>query len=167
MKFSVKSGNNLRLRKMKKVIFTMTLIMFIATTYAEKYELDETALNIFRVLRGNNGNVEWLVKDSYDTKSFMFKGHKISAYYDDGKVVGFGERFNASEDLPHEILDSIEKKYQGYKIADLIIFIDYNGDIQYYIGINNNKKYKALKVSSNCKLIVMKEFHSNQFHSKL
>jgi len=133
--------------------------MFITTTYAEKYELDETALNIFRVLLENTGNVEWLVKDSYDTKSFMFKGHKMSAYYNDGKVLGFGARFNTTEDLPQEIVNRIEKKYHGYKIADLIIFIDYNnGDIEYYIGINNAKKYKALKVSSNCKLTVMKEF---------
>jgi hypothetical protein len=141
--------------KMKKIVLILVLIMLITTTYAGKNILDTVAPTVFRISPGNKDNIEWSVKDSYDAKSFMYHGRKASAYYKNGNVLGFSMRFYVADDLPKEVLRLVGGKYPGYKIADIIIYLDYKGNAQYYVGVKNSKKYKALKISSNCKLSVM------------
>jgi hypothetical protein len=143
---------------MKKIILTIALMVgFIATCYAEGDKTDAAALDIFKVLMNSSGKAEWSKKDDYNKKSIMFNGHEISVYYiAEYSLVGLSCRLNAN-DLPEEALNRIKKRYSDCVIADALIFMDSDGHVKYYAVVKNRKRCIALKISSGCRLRVMKK----------
>jgi len=163
---------------MKKIIFIMGFMaMYIPTVYAQKNVInfstlkifdaeavsifDAAAANSFVVLLIDPGYGEWTKKDPYDEISRlfmfnMFKGERISNYYDNSNFIGFSCRFKEN-DLPAELVNKIKKRYYDCVITDVIIFMDINGNTQYYASIKKNKKYIALKISSRGKLSTLKK----------
>jgi hypothetical protein len=143
---------------MKKItIATALIIGMIATSFAEKSSVDAEALNIFKVLMTTAGNTSWQKKNSYTEKSFLYKGQELSAYYKSGKVIGLSCRLIDANDLPKEIVNEIKKKYNHHEIADVLIFMDSNGNACYYAGLKSNNTYTALKISATCRLHVIKK----------
>ena len=143
---------------MKKIILTITFIAaLIAVTYAEGINTDVVALNIFKVLINNYGKAKWAHTGGYNKSSVMFNGHKISVYYiAEYSLVGLSYRLNEN-DLPEDILKSIKKRFTNFIIADALIFMDSDGHITYYAIVKNSKRYTAIKISSGCRLQVMKK----------
>jgi hypothetical protein len=163
---------------MKKIIFTIGfMVVYITIAHAQKNVMnlstlkifdvaavtifDTAASNLFKVLLSNPGYGEWARKDPYDEISSlfmfsMFKGERISNYYDKNSFIGFSCRFKEN-DLRGEVLNRIKKRYSDCVITDVIIFMDINGNTQYYASIKNNKKYIALKISSGGKISELKK----------
>ena len=143
---------------MKKITIAIALIIgAIATSFAEKSSTDAEALNIFKVLMNNAHTTVWQKKNSYIEKSFLYKGQEISAYTRSGRLIGLSCRLVDVNDLPKEILNEIKKKYNHHQIADVLIFINSDGNACYYAGLKNNDIYTALKISATCKLRVIKK----------
>jgi hypothetical protein len=171
-------SSNKRNEKMKKIIFIVGFMtVYFATVCAQKdvmsfYTLkifDAAAITIFDtaasisfvVLHSEPDYTAWTKKDPYDeiSKLFMFnmfKRERISNYYNNGSLLGFSCRYTKI-DLPVEMLNTIKKKYGDCVITDVIIFMDINGNAQYYASIKKNKKYIALKISAAGKLSVLKK----------
>jgi len=143
---------------MKKIIIAIALMLgLIATSFAEKSSVDTEALNIFKILMTEQGNTLWQKKSSYSEKSFLYKGQEISVYYKSERIIGLSCRLIGANDLPKEILNEIKKKYNQQEIADVLIFMDSNGNAYYYAGVKNNNTYTALKIYSTYKLRVIKK----------
>jgi len=143
---------------MKKITIAIALIIgAIATSFAEKSSTDAEALNIFKVLMNNAHTTVWQKKNSYIEKSFLYKGQEISAYTRSGRLIGLSCRLVDANELPKEILNEIKKKYSNYQIADVLIFLNSDGNACYYAGLKNNDLYTALKISAMCKLHVIKK----------
>ncbi|MGY8914183.1 MAG: nicotinate-nucleotide adenylyltransferase [Flavobacteriales bacterium] len=86
---------------------------------------------------------ENIFEDEYPfyTVSFYIPEGKIVAVYDeDGKILRTIERFK-NLDLPEVVLQSLEKKYPGWKIVDDVYLIDYN----HQKGVNRTFKIKLQK----------------------
>jgi hypothetical protein len=169
--------------EMKKILFSVTFMaLYITTVYSQKSVIttatlkifdasavtifDTAASNQFKFLLSDSGYGKWAIKDPYTEISMlylfnMFKGERISNYYNGDSLVGFSCRFN-EHDLPPEILNSIEKRYSNCVITDVIIFMDVNGTTQYYASIKNNKRYIALKISATGKLTILKKISTNE-----
>ena len=163
---------------MKKIIFTIGFMtMYITIVSAQKDVMsfstlrifdaaaitifDTAASNSFSVLRGDHGYTALAKKDPYNelSKLFMFnmfKGKRISNYYNNGSLIGFSCR-SAGIDLPVEILNRIKKRCSDCVITNVIIFMDINGNTQYYASIKKNNKYLALKISTRGKLRTLKK----------
>lgn len=153
---------------MKKIIFTMGFMaVYITTVHAQKNAMDFSTLklfdaaaviifdtavsNLFEVLLSDPGYSEWAKKDPYNEMSRlfmfnMFKGKRISNYYNKSSFLGFSCRFKEN-DLPADVLNRIKKRYNNCVITDVIIFMDLYGNTQYYASIKKNKYYIALKIS--------------------
>ena len=132
----------------KNVMNFSTLKLFDAAAVTI---FDTAALNLFEVLLNDPGYSEWAKKDPYNEISSlfmfnMFKEERISNYYNKSSFIGFSCRFKEN-DLPGEVLNRIKKRYNDCVITDVIIFMDINGNTQYYASIKNNKRYIALKIS--------------------
>jgi hypothetical protein len=115
---------------MKKIIFTMAFMaMYITIVSAQKNVISFSTLRIFDaaaiiifdtavsnsfiVSLSDQGYTAWATKDPYNeiSKLFMFnmfKGERISNYYNNGSLIGFSCRY-AEIDLPVEILNTIKK----------------------------------------------------------
>jgi len=163
---------------MKKIIFIMGFMaMYITTVYAQKNVMNFSTLKLFdaaavtifdtavsklfEVLLSDQGYTAWANKDPYNEISRlfmfnMFKGERISNYYDKSNFIGFSCKFKEN-DLPAELVNKIKKRYYDCVITDVIIFMDINGNTQYYASIKKNKKYIALKISSRGKLSTLKK----------
>jgi hypothetical protein len=143
---------------MKKIILTIAFIAALLTiTYAEGINADVAALNIFKVLINNYGKAEWPQKDDYNKSLVMFNGHKISVcYIAEYSLVGLSYGFDEN-DLPEDILKSIKKRYTGCVITNALIFMNSDGYITYYAIVKNSKRYTAIKISSGCRLRVIKK----------
>jgi hypothetical protein len=135
---------------MKKIIFTIGfMVVYITIAHAQKNVMnlstlkifdvaavtifDTAASNLFKVL-SDPGYGEWARKDPYDEISSlfvfsMFKGERISNYYDKNSFIGFSCRFKEN-DLRGEVLTRIKKRYSDCVITDVIIFMDINGNTQ-------------------------------------
>jgi hypothetical protein len=108
-------------------------------------------------LINNYGKAEWTQKDDYNKSLVIFNSHKISVYYiAEYSLVGLSHMADA-DDLPEDILKSIKKRYTGCVITDALIFMDSNGYITYYAIVKKSKRYIAIKISSGCRLRVMKK----------
>ncbi len=86
---------------------------------------------------------EDIFEDEYPfyTVSFYIPEGKIVAVYDEeGKILRTIERFK-NLDLPEVVLQSLEKKYPGWKIVDDVYLIDYN----HQKGVNRTFKIKLKK----------------------
>jgi len=164
--------------KMKTIIFTIGFMaVYITTVHAQKNVIsfstlrifdaaavtifDTAALNLFKGLLKNPDYGEWTRKEPYDEISSlfrfnMFKGERITNYYNKSSLIGFSCRFKEN-DLPADVLNRIKKRYTDCVITDVIIFMDINGNTQYYASIKNNKRYIALKISSGGKLSALKK----------
>ena len=147
---------------MKKIGLIITLIAGLVTTSsADRSDSNTATPNILKRLLKNEGKTAWTKKDLCNETSFKYKGHEIIAYYNtECWPVGFSRRFNAN-DLPQEILSCIKKRHSHYVISDVIIFFDSNGSIEYYAGIKKSRRYMALKISSECRLSVIKKISVN------
>lgn len=146
----------------KNVMSFSTLKIFDAAAVSI---FDAAVSNSFVVLLSDPGYTAWAKKYPYDEMSklfmfHMFKGARISNYYNNGNLIGFSCRY-AEIDLPPGVLNTIKKRYSDCIITDVIIFMDINGNFQYYASINKNKKYIALKISSKGKLSALKKIPVN------
>ncbi len=143
---------------MKKIMLTIAFIVtLITTSFAEKDNIDAAVLDIFKVLIDNYGKAEWLKKDGFNKRTLMLRGREISAYYiAKHNIVGLSYRINVN-DLPKEVLNSIRKKYSNCIISAALVFMDDNGDFKFYAVVKNSKRFTALKISSACKVSVMKK----------
>jgi hypothetical protein len=145
---------------MKKIIIAAALMISVMTTsFAEKSSVDAEALNIFKILMSNTGNASWQKKNSYIEKSFLYKGHEISAYYKSGSIVGLSCRLIDANDLPKEIVNEIKRKYAHREIADALIFMDSNGNAYYYAGLKSKNTYTAIRISEAYRCRIVKKMH--------
>ena len=95
----------------KNVIIFSTIKIFDAAAITI---FDTAVSNSFVVLLSDQGYTAWAKKDPYNeiSKLFMFnmfKGERISNYYNNGSLIGFSCRY-AGIDLPVKILNTIKKK---------------------------------------------------------
>ena len=134
---------------MKKIILATTLLVaFSIASFAGGKDVDPKLLNELSTTLKYSRQVEWISKASYNAAAFNFNNKTALAFYDpnSNELIGFGMQFSKN-DLPSDVSNAIDKKYNGWKVVDAMTFIDVDGYINYFVQVQQNNKSLALKIT--------------------
>jgi hypothetical protein len=135
--------------KMKKIILATMLVAFALTTFAGTKNNDKQLLNDLQAALKSSSQVKWATKTDYNQATFSFSGRAVSAFYDinENSLIGFSIHYKMDE-LPKEVADAITKKYADWTVIDAMLFIDSNGDVNYFAQVQKGKSSLALKIAN-------------------
>jgi hypothetical protein len=91
-------------------------------------------------------NKNLLNANAYHQTTIVYNGMAMVAFKSNtSNWVGFFKKLSAN-DLPENALPVIAKKYQDYKIQQVSMYINRDGDISYFAEMTGNKKCMVLKI---------------------
>ncbi len=126
----------------------MTLAFAIATlpAFANEPEVNQKALDAFRIEFNGASNVKWTISTDYFMASFVYNDKHVFAYYDiDGAWLGT-TRYVALSDLPLMLQGEVKNKFSDYWISELIEVANNDGTA-YYATVENADSRLVLKAS--------------------
>lgn len=138
---------------MKKLIIAALIAVSLTTTAfaADVNKVNSLILNAFNVNFGDATNVQWTLNKNFAKASFVLNGEKIEAFFNyNGTEIGTSKVF-ALDKLPANALRTFTKKYPfpPYKLKECIEFTDADGEVNYFISLEEEAKAKTiLKVTS-------------------
>ena len=141
---------------MKNIILAATLLVaFSSAAFAKEKNVDTKLLGDLSATLKNSTQVCWIDKVQYKQGMFRFNDKTACAYYsaNDNELIGFGILFDKA-DLPGVVTDAIKNKYSDWEFVDAMIFIDTNGNVNYFVQVKKDNKYRALKITPNGNLSV-------------
>ncbi len=135
---------------MKKIISATLLLVALSTASFAGGKDDQKLFNDLQAALKNSTAVQWSSTSNYNKAMYSFNGKTISAFYDvdDNSLMGFSIHV-VGNDLPQDIVNTIQKKYKGWKIVDAIYFIDEHANGNYFAQVQKGKNNLALKVYAN------------------
>jgi len=145
-------------RNMKQLIFVIALILgFITKGFAHDMIVDTSKPKLFKVSVNYNRSAEWHSENFYSVEQFNYKGRQIAAWYNAvNNVAGFSRSIDA-KDLPAAVSKCLKRKFGNYLITNAMLFINSNGEVLYFAGLQNNKKYIAVEISDKCATRIMQK----------
>jgi len=148
--------------QMKKIIFaTFLLVALSIASFAGGNEADKKLLSDLTMALKNSTQVARSSTADYTKATYSFNGKTVSAFYspEDNSLIGFSIHV-VGNDLPQDIVNAIQKKYNGWKIIDAIYFIDKNANGNYFAQVQKGKSNLALKVYANGKVGIYRRMPS-------
>jgi len=139
---------------MKNIILATTLLVAFSTaSFAKEKNVDPKLLRELATTLKNSTKVEWTAKDQYRQAAFSFRNQTAIAFYteNDDELIGFGIRYT-KKTLPAIITEAMKNKYSDWEVVDAIIFVDAEGNINYFADVQKNNTRLALKIMPNGKL---------------
>ncbi len=124
----------------------MTLAFAIATlpVFANEPEVNQKALDAFRIEFNGASTVKWTISADYFMASFVYNDKHVFAYYDiDGVWLGT-TRYVALSDLPLMLQGEVKNKFSEYWISELIEVANNDGTA-YYATVENADSRLVLK----------------------
>ncbi|HLA59698.1 MAG TPA: hypothetical protein VK622_13080 [Puia sp.] len=106
--------------------------------------------------------INWEITDQFDKISFMKNNVLYTAYYDSNSEL-VGTISNASvEDLPAHALQTINKKYKGYTVGNVVFYDDnesnqtdmmyygqqFDDEDKYFVELQNDKEKIVVQVNT-------------------
>lgn len=146
---------------MKKLIIAALIAVTFTTSAfaADANKVNGLILNTFNLNFADAANVEWTLTKDFAKASFTLNGEKIQAFFNyNGTEIGTSKAF-ALDKLPKSALRAFTKKYPfpPYKLKECIQFTDAEGEVNYFISLEEEAKAKTiLKVTSYGLLSVFK-----------
>jgi hypothetical protein len=102
-------------------------------------------------------NVKWDKKDDFYFASFDLNSKEISvAYNESGELLGVSRILEISQ-LPLGVSMAIADKYAGYRVAKNAEEVSHEGQTNYYVTVENDKKILKLKCTGNGEITVDKK----------
>lgn len=115
----------------------------------------------FTIKTTAGGEALWALRESYKQTQLQYKGSKMDAYYcKPESLIGFGKALSAP-DLPQQVEKKIKRRFHNFNIVNVMLFINANGNIYYYAGLDNSNELIGVKVSSKCRLSVLQKISHN------
>ncbi|HEX6913790.1 MAG TPA: hypothetical protein VF145_01030 [Chitinophagaceae bacterium] len=143
---------------MKKLFIAAIAIVALATTAVAAD--GGKNVNYWVLSKFNNSykaatNVNWVVTSQYAKATFLLDGERVEAYYStEGEFIAESKAI-ATQDLPRMARKTIEKKYSGYTLKEVIEYATPE-KTEYYVSMENEKESKILKISSGGEIEVFK-----------
>lgn len=139
---------NLKPKKMKKLLFATLLLITIGST---AFASEETKVTY--KMKGNFDakfygaeNGSWKVMDNFIKVSFTMDDENFDAFYEmDGELVAVSNKIEFKK-LPKNAIKEIKKNYASYKVTDSIEF-DQDGTKSYFVSLEEGSQKLILKVS--------------------
>lgn len=131
---------------MKNVLMTLAFAIATLPVFAKEPEVNQKALDAFRVEFNGASNVKWTISTDYFMASFIYNDKHVFAYYNiDGEWLGT-TRYVALSDLPLILQGEVRNKFSAYWITELIEIANNEGTA-YYATVENADTRLVLKAS--------------------
>jgi hypothetical protein len=136
---------------MKKLILAASLLVIFSTaSFAGGNEAERKLLSDLTMALKNSTEVVRSSTSDYTRATYSFNGKTVSAFYapENNSLIGFSIHV-VGNDLPQDVVNAIQKKYNDWKIIDAIYFIDENANGNYFAQVQKGENNLALKVYGN------------------
>jgi len=144
-------------------MFTFIIVLLagcLAVSYA-RANTDSLKQEPFIIKTTAAGEALWALRQSYQHTQLQYKGSKMEAYYcKPENLVGFGKTLTVL-DLPKQVVKKINHRFQNFNIVNVMLFINANGKIYYYAGLENRNELIDVKISEKCSLSVLQTISHN------
>jgi len=146
---------------MKMFTFIIILIAGCLAVSHARANADSSKQEPFIIQTTAAGEALWALRQSYQQTELKYKGSKMEAYYcNPENLIGFGKKLTVL-DLPQQVIKKIKHRFQNFNIVNAMLFINANGNIYYYAGLENTHELIGVKVSSKCRVSVLQKISHN------
>ena len=146
---------------MKMITLFILLVAGCLVGSYTRANVDSSKREPFTIKTTAAGEALWTLHQGYHHTQLKYKDCKMDAYYDKPEnLIGFGKTL-AATDLPKQVAKKISHRFQHYNIVSVMLFINANGNIYYYAGIEDAHQLIGVKVSSKCRLNVLQRISLN------
>jgi len=144
-------------------MFTFIIVLLagcLAVSYA-RANTDSLKQEPFIIKTTAAGEALWTLRQSYQHTQLNYKGSNLEAYYcKPQNLIGFGKTLSVL-DLPKQVVKKIQHRFQNFNIVNVMLFINANGKIYYYAGLENTHELVGVKISTRCRLSVLQKISHN------
>ena len=145
--------------KKLKTVFAAVAMLFAVSAFASPGP-DKVSKRVKTEFERNFSdalNVKWEKQDDFYFAYFNLNLKEVSAAYNEnGDLLGVS-RILETDQLPLGISLAIANKYAGYIVGKTITEIIYEGQTNYYVIVENDRKNLKLKCNSNGEITIDKK----------
>jgi hypothetical protein len=134
---------------MKNIIIAASLLIALSSTaFTKDKNVNTDLLKDLTSTFKKSTDVCWMDKPQYKEAMFKFKNQIACAFYnkENNDLIGFGILFEKAA-LPQVVTDAVKKDYANWDFVDAMMFVDTDGNVNYFMQVKNNKKIRALKIT--------------------
>lgn len=144
------------------ILTILAVLIACLAKISAQAEKNNVLLGIFRISVSETGETTWEENFTFKKTLIQYNNCNITAYYTESHVlVGFSKRIDSNA-IPEPMKILLHHNFKNCSVCDAIVFINSEGDINYYIGLHHAKKYVAIKLISTCKVESIKKIHINK-----
>ena len=141
---------------MKNMILAASLLIALSSTaFTSGKNVNTDLLKDLSSTFKTSTEVCWINKQQYKEAMFRFNNQTACALYkqEDNELIGFGILFEKTE-LPQVVTDAIKNDYSTWEFVDAMMFVDTDGNVNYFMQVKSNNKVRALKITPGGELSV-------------
>lgn len=134
---------------MKNIIIAASLLIALSTTaFTKDKNVNLGLLQDLSLTFKESTQVGWINKQEYKQAMFKFRNQIACAFYTQGnnELIGFGILLGKTA-LPQVVNDAVNTEYANWDFVDAMMFVDTNGNVNYFMQVKNNDKVRALKIT--------------------
>ena len=133
---------------MKTIILATSLLIAVSGSAFTSKNANNDLLKDLSSTFKKSTQVCWIDKPQYKEAMFKFNDQTACAFYrqDNNELIGFGILLEKTE-LPQVVSDAIKSDYSSWEFVDAMMFIDTDGNVNYFTQVKNNNQVRALKIT--------------------
>ena len=135
---------------MKKIFLPLSLLLTVvaSTAFANKDNNPGPGIEeVFKQEFTGAENVSWSQQENYQKATFVLRGHRVIAYFNDDNELAGCIRDIFYDQLPLAVMKAIDNKFPAADVQEVREITNIDGTSYSVSAELNNKKYKV-KVSS-------------------
>ena len=133
---------------MKTIILATSLLIAVSSTAFTNKNVNIDLLKDLSSTFKKSTQVCWINKQQYNEAMFKFEDQTACAFYkqDNNELIGFGILLEKAA-LPQLVTDAINNNYAGWEFVDAMMFVDTDGNVNYFMQVKSSNKVRALKIT--------------------
>ena len=134
---------------MKKIILAASLLIALSSSaFTKDKNVNPNLLNDLSLTFRESTQVSWIDKPEYKEAMFKFQNQIACAFYtkDNNELIGYGILFEETG-LPQVVTDAVKNSYAGWDFVDAMLFVDTDGNVNYFMQVKNDNRIRALKIT--------------------
>lgn len=135
----------------KTTIYLTALVMFIASS-AFALDGDNVSSKVAKAFKTDFSlatTVHWSKTDDFYFASFRLNDVSVEAAYNaDGELLGTSRKISLSQ-VPLNISLGLSKKFAAYQLPDEVFELNFEGQTNYSLSVEDNKQVLNLKCYTN------------------
>ena len=134
---------------MKNIILAASLLIALSSSaFAKDKNVNPDLLNDLSLTFKESKQICWVDKPQYKEAMFQFQNQTACAFYtrENHELIGFGILYEQNE-LPQVVNSAVKVNYADWDFVDAMLFVDNDGNVNYFMQVKNNDKVRVLKIT--------------------